>query len=432
MKTTAWVWWSVICEDSVYMNNVERVIFTKEMKKTYKILLPSMLPIHFNLLSGVLKGYGYDVELLKDDGKGIIAEGLKYVNNDICYPALLVIGQFISALKNGKYNLDKTALLITQTGGGCRASNYIHLLRKALNNAGFSKVPVISLNLSGLEKNPGFKITFKMIKSMIFALCYGDALMALRDAIEPYEELKGECQDKIEKWSKVIYNEFLLKNSINCEKFKGRVESIVRDFSQIRVNCKSTIKVGIVGEIYIKYSSLGNNHLVEFLKNSDCEVCVPGILNFILFKVDNRLEDIKLYGGNALKKVVLSALMSYLQKVENIVLKNLRKIPRLAHLKSYQVKKRAVDGIIGLGNKMGEGWLLTAEIIDLIKSGFKNIVCAQPFGCLPNHISGKGMLRKIRDLFPEANIVPLDYDPGASRTNQENRLSLMLAVARES
>ncbi len=413
------------------MNNVGRAVFTKRMKKTYKILLPSMLPIHFKLLSGVLRGYGYNVELLKDNDIGIVTEGLKYVNNDVCYPALLVIGQFISALKSGKYSLDNTALLITQTGGGCRASNYIHLLRKALNKAGFSKVPVISLNLSGLEKNPGFKVTFKMIKSMIFALCYGDALMAIKDAIEPYEKLKGECQEKIEKWIKVIYDEFLLKNSMNCETLKSRLESTVSDFLQIKVKNKETTKVGIVGEIYIKYSSLGNNQLVKFLKNSDCEVYVPGILNFILFKVDNRLEDIKLYGGNSLKKVVLSALMNYLQKLENIVLKNLKKIPSLAHLKSYQVKKRAVEGIIGLGNKMGEGWLLTAETIDLIKSGFKNIVCAQPFGCLPNHISGKGMLRKIRDLFPEANIVPLDYDPGASRTNQENRLNLMLAMARK-
>lgn len=388
-----------------------------------------MLPIHFKFLSGVLNSCGYKTELLKNNSEKVIEEGLKYVNNDVCYPALLVIGQFISALKSGEYDLNTTALLITQTGGGCRASNYIYLLRKALKKAGFSKIPVISLNLSGLERNPGFKVTFSMIKKMIFALCYGDVLMALNDAISPYEKNKNECKNRVKKWEEVIFNEFALKSNINFEKFKSRVGSIVKDFLGVELEEKKMLKVGIVGEIYIKYSELGNNNLVDFLRSNNCEICVPGILNFILFKVDTRLEDIKLYGGSSLKKMVLSVLMNYLQKVESVILKNLRKIPSLIHLKSYNFKKKAISGIIGFGNKMGEGWLLTAEIVDLIKSGFKNVICAQPFGCLPNHISGKGMLRKIRSIFPDSNIVSLDYDPGASKTNQENRIKLMLSMA---
>ena len=412
------------------MLSEKRIVFTKEMKKTHTILIPSMLPTHFKFLSGVLNSFGYKTELLKNNSEKVIEEGLRYVNNDVCYPALLVIGQFISALKSGEYDLNTTALLITQTGGGCRASNYICLLRKALKKAGFSKIPVISLNLSGLEKNPGFKLTFNMIKKMIFALCYGDVLMALNDAISPYEKNKNECKNKVKKWEEIIFNEFALKNNVNFEKFKDRVGSIVKDFLGVKLENKKTLKVGVVGEIYIKYSELGNNKLVDFLKNNNCEICVPGILNFILFKVDTRLEDIKLYGGSSLKKIVLSVLMSYLQKVESVILKNLRKIPSLIHLKSYALKKQAINGIIGFGNKMGEGWLLTAEIVDLIKSGFKNIICAQPFGCLPNHISGKGMLRKIRSIFPDSNIVSLDYDPGASKTNQENRIKLMLSMAR--
>ena len=399
------------------------------MKKTHTVLLPSMLPIHFKFLSGVLNSYGYKTELLKNNSEKVIEEGLKYVNNDVCYPALLVIGQFISALKSGKYDLNTTALLITQTGGGCRASNYIYLLRKALKSAGLGKVPVVSLNLSGLERNPGFKVTFSMIKKMIFALCYGDVLMALNDAISPYEKNKNECKNRVKKWEEVIFNEFALKNNVNFEKFRSRVGAIVKDFLGVELEDKKTVKVGIVGEIYIKYSELGNNNVVDFLRSNNCEICVPGILNFVLFKVDTRLEDIKLYGGSSLKKMVLSVLMNYLQKVESVILKNLRKIPSLIHLKSYNLKKKAISGIIGFGNKMGEGWLLTAEIVDLIKSGFKNVICAQPFGCLPNHISGKGMLRKIRSIFPDSNIVSLDYDPGASKTNQENRIKLMLSMA---
>ena len=281
-----------------------------------------------------------------------------------------------------------------------------------------------------LEKNSGFKVTFGMIKKMIFALCYGDVLMALNDAISPYEKNKNDCKNKVEKWEKLIFDNLTFENDMNFQRFEKRVETIVEDFSKIELQNKKVTKVGIVGEIYIKYSDLGNNRLVEFLKNNSCEVCVPGILNFILFKVDTRLEDIILYGGNSFKRIVLILLMKYLQKAEYIILKNLRKIPNLSHSKSYQMKKKAISGIIGFGNKMGEGWLLTAEIVDLIKSGFKNVLCAQPFGCLPNHISGKGMLRKVRDLFPDSNIVSLDYDPGASRTNQENRIKLMLSMAR--
>ena len=412
-------------------NSSKRQIFTKKMKKTHTILLPSMLPIHFKFLQRILENCGYNTKLLESkDMHNVIKEGLKYVNNDVCYPAILVIGQFISALKSKKYDLKRTALLITQTGGGCRASNYIHLLRKALNKAGFSKIPVISLNLSGLEKNPGFKITLPMIKKMIFALAYGDVLMTLKNTLTPYEKLTGKCSEKVDKWVDIILNDFF-KDSINLKKFENRLNLITKDFMSLSLVNRSVTKVGIVGEIYIKYSQLGNNELVNYLQDNNCEVCVPGILNFILFKVDNRLDDIRLYGGNIFKKATLTVLIKYIEKIESIAISSLSRLQKLKNLSSYKQKKSAVDGMIGYGNKMGEGWLLTAEIIDLIKKGYKSVVCVQPFGCLPNHISGKGMLRIIKDRFKNANIIPLDYDPGASKTNQENRLNLMLALAKE-
>lgn len=411
--------------------NVKRPIFTKKMKKTHTILLPSMLPIHFRFLQKLLENYGYKAKLLENKNiDNIVNEGLKYVNNDVCYPALLVIGQFILALKSKEYNLDTTALLITQTGGGCRASNYIHLLRKALNRSGFSKVPVISLNLSGLEKNPGFKVTLPMVNKMIFALAYGDVLMTLKNALTPYEEVKGECLKKTNKWTDTIISKFL-NDSTSLKKFEYRLSLIVEDFISLSLINRNVTKVGIVGEIYIKYSDLGNNDLLNFLKNNNCEVCVPGILNFILFKVDNRLDDIKLYGGSIFKQSILNMLVKYIEKIESIIIEKLGRISKISHLSSYKQKKESVSGVIGYGNKMGEGWLLTAEIIDLIKTGYNNVVCVQPFGCLPNHISGKGMLRTIKNKFKNANVIPLDYDPGASKTNQENRLSLMLALAKE-
>lgn len=407
-----------------------RLLFTKEMKKEYKILIPQMASIQFRIMERVFDQYGYNTELLETDGPEIAQVGLKYVHNDTCYPALLVIGQFIHALQSGKYDVHKTALLITQTGGGCRASNYIHLLRKALKKAGLEFVPVISLNISGLENNPGFKLTLPMARKLIGALVYGDTLMLLSNQTKPYEVNKGESMALVNSWIENIISQYKEGRGFKLEQQKQNLDDMAKSFSNIERSIVPKIKVGIVGEIYVKYAPLGNNNLEAFLNGQGCEVCVPGIMGFALFKLDNRLQDIELYGGSSVKYKVLHKAYKYLEKMESLIVDCAVKYGfnppgRYSHLKSL------VTGVIGLGNKMGEGWLLTAEMLELAESGYNNIVCTQPFGCLPNHIVGKGMIRKIKEINPKANIVAIDYDPGATKVNQENRIKLMLSVANE-
>lgn len=409
----------------------DHIEFTKEMKKDYTILAPYMLEAHFDLIVPVVKSFGYNVEILKNRSEEVVQEGLMYVHNDTCYPALLVIGQMIAALKSGKYDVNKTALMITQTGGGCRASNYIHLLRKALVKAGFPQVPVISLNLSGLEKNSGFQLTLPILARAMACIVYGDVLMSLKNQLIPYEVNKGETMQMVEKYVQILSDSLSAKKHFSFKKIYENIDKIVADFATIKINKTPKVKVGIVGEIYVKYSSLGNNNLEEFLASQDCEVLLPGVLGFMLFKVDNRLEDIRLYGGNPFKKLVCTILFNFFKKFETAMINAFSRYPDFTPPMPYEHTKENVKGVIGHGNKMGEGWLLTGEMIDLIQMGYGNIVCAQPFGCLPNHICGKGMVRKIRELYPDANIVPIDYDPSATRVNQENRIKLMLSIAKE-
>lgn len=415
----------------VHVASGERVEFTKEMRKEYTILIPDMLPVHFKLLRNIFTLHGYRVGLLKNTGRKVVDTGLKYVHNDTCYPALLVIGQMISALQSGKYDVNKVALMITQTGGGCRASNYIHLLRKALVKAGLGHVPVISLNLSGLESNSGFHLTLEMIYQALIGLTYGDLFMLLKNQVRSYEVNKGDADALIDKWVKELSNQFRQRKGYTPKGMERNMKAIVEDFTKIPVSNVKKTKVGVVGEIYVKYSSMANNDLENFLVDQDCEVMVPGVMGFMMFKIDNRIEDINLYGGNPAKKKVCQLLMKYCEMLEkmlyNVVSENSEFLPpsKYAHI------KQLITGVVGLGNKMGEGWLLTAEMLELAESGYGNIICAQPFGCLPNHIVGKGMIRKVKEIYPKANIVPIDYDPGATKVNQENRIKLMLAVARE-
>ena len=410
--------------------DTDRVEFTKEMMD-YTILAPNMLDIHFSLLINVFGQYGYKVELLKNDGRTVVDEGLKLVHNDTCYPALLVIGQLIDALNTGKYDPNKTALMITQSGGGCRASNYIHLLRKALKKAGYPQVPVISLNLSGLEKNSGFKIRLSMALKMLSSVIYGDLIMLLKNQVEPYEVNKGDAERLTQKWINDISDNLSKGKGYSYFEIKKALPEITKTFAQIPVKDIKKTKVGVVGEIYVKYSPLANNHLEEFLFDQGCEVMVPGLMGFINFKVDNRLEDIKLYGGNPFKKIAMRIAMWYLSKIEKSLNDAAAAYGNFTVPAPYAHIKEMCTKIIGPGCKMGEGWLLTAEMMELIESGYGNIVCAQPFGCLPNHIVGKGMIRKLKEMYPQSNIVPIDYDPGATKVNQENRIRLMLAVANE-
>ena len=407
---------------------IERVAFTKEMKKTHTILVPQMLPIHFDLIAKVFRQDGYNVEVLKTDHKGIAEEGLQSVHNDTCYPALLVIGQFIDALKSGKYDIDKTALLITQTGGGCRASNYIYLLRKALLKNGFSQVPVVSLNFSGLEKNSGFQISFRVFTKIVYSLLYADFLMCISNQVIPYEKNKGDTKALVEKWTEKLLHQMETPLFVRLNR---NYKVILNDFSDIEVD-KSVqkVKVGIVGEIYLKYAPLGNNNLEEYLVSEGAEVVNSGLLDFVMYCVFNRLFDKEIYGAGSMGYTMFKIAAKFLVAKQRQMVKTIKNHGVFTAPADFEKVVTMSEGYVDHGVKMGEGWLLTAEMLELIHSGVHNIISAQPFGCLPNHIIARGMVRKIKDNFPEANIVAVDYDPGASRINQENRIKLMLATAK--
>lgn len=412
-------------------DNTGRLLFTKEMKREYKILIPQMLPIHFSFIAQALRLEGYDVEILTTTHRGIVEQGLKHVHNDICFPAMLVIGQMIDALKSGKYDAHRTALMITQTGGGCRASNYIHLLRKGLKKAGYGFVPVVSLNLSGLERNEGFRLSLNILRRMIYGVVYADLCMWLSNHCRAYETEPGATDRVLQTWIDRINAEFEDTSKLNKKTIRTNMLQIIRDFAAIPQTGEVKPRVGIVGEIYVKYAPLGNNNLEQFLAHEGAEVVVPGLMDFLIFKADNRVEDVNLYGDIYVKKVIAGALKRFLMRYQKLMHDCLEQegsgFPQPA---GYEEIKQLVKGYLGFGNKMGEGWLLTGEMLELVHSGVSNIVCTQPFGCLPNHIVGKGMMRAIREHHPTANIVAIDYDPGTTSVNQENRLKLMLTTAK--
>ncbi len=401
------------------------------MAKEYTVLIPMMCPIHFTLLKNVLINSKYRVELLENTGHSVVEEGLKYVHNDTCYPALLVIGQMIDALKSGKYDVHKTALIITQTGGGCRASNYIYLLRKALKKADLDFVPVISLNFSGLDSQPGFKITLNMLRKMLAALLYGDLLMDLSNQTKAYEVNDGEAMRLVDEWISKLSSLFKENKGYKAKDLEKYMVMITKDFAKIKLKRIPKVKVGIVGEIYIKYSSLGNNNLEDFLKSQDAEVRVPGIMGFILYSIYNTIEDEKLYGIKGLKTKLFKIAYRYMLNKEKMMNRIIKENSDFMVSEGFEALIEKAEKVIGLGTKMGEGWLLTGEIMELVDSGFKNVICTQPFGCLPNHIVGKGMVRKIKEYESDANIVAIDYDPSATSVNQENRIKLMLAIGKE-
>lgn len=401
-------------------------VFTDEMKKTHTILVPDMLPIHFNLIISLLRNSGYKMELLQTSTQTVIDEGLKNVHNDTCYPALLVIGQFMEALNSGRYDPDRTALMLTQTGGGCRASNYIHLLRKSLKEK-YPQVPVISLNFSGLEKDGSFKLNAPLIMKMLYAVLYGDLLMLLYNQCRPYELVPGDSKKVLERWEKKLQENFANNKFMGTAKI---YKKILDDFAAIKRSKKKKIKVGIVGEIYVKYSPLANNHLEDFLLSEGCEPVVPSLLDFVLYCAINTVNDGKIYGfrdkSTTLFKIGYDVI--YAKQKQMIKIINEHGVFEPPH--DFEHLRHQSDKFIHQGVKMGEGWLIPAEMAALAESGTENIICTQPFGCLPNHIVAKGMARVIKEGFPNANIVAIDYDPGATKVNQENRIKLMLANAR--
>lgn len=406
---------------------IERVLFTEEMKKTHTILIPDMLPRHFKLIAALMKNYGYNMELLQNDGAGVTENGLKFVHNDSCYPAQLVIGQFIDAIKSGKYDPRKVALLLTQTGGGCRASNYISLLRKALARAGYGYVPIISLNFSGLESNPGFKITLPILRRLIYAILYGDLIMRLVNQCRPYEVVKGSADELADKWTSKLVKALVDAKVVRYKKVKSEFYNIVKDFSELPCIRTPKTRVGIVGEIYVKFSPLGNNHLEDFLVEENCEPVLAGLIDFVMYCVYNSIADYELYRRSRLTKIIYTIVYKYLLKKQHHISAALTSTGVFRGFCDFDHTRSLIDGYIGIGMKMGEGWLLTAEMLELIDDGVNNIVCVQPFGCLPNHIAGRGVMHKIKQFHPEANIAAIDYDPSTSPVNQHNRIKLMLA-----
>lgn len=422
---------------SVERTDTCNTVFTEEMRRTYKILIPTMLPRHFKIIAKVFGYYGYDTELLEDgthgDSKTVIDAGLKYVHNDACYPALLVIGQFIAALQSGRYDTHKVALMLTQTGGGCRASNYISLLRKALVRAGFEYVPVISLNLSGLESCPGFKLTLPMIHRMLYAILYGDLLMTLVNQTRPYEKKRGEAEALADEWSERLAHE-MTSRRIKYSEVKKTYRKIIDSFAAIDVGGRNrrtapSVRVGIVGEIFVKFSPMGNNGLEDFLVSEGAEPVLAGLVDFCLYVVTNSIVDYKLYGIGRTKAQIYRIADKFFLKKQKDLIDVIEEEGSFNPPTPFAHTRTLARDYVGMGVKMGEGWLLTAEMLELIDEGINNIVCTQPFGCLPNHIVGKGMMKPLKEKFPQVNLVAIDYDAGATKINQDNRIKLMLSNA---
>ena len=417
--------------DGVLRNEHGEAMFTKDCKNGYTILIPTMLPIHFRLLKKVLEVYGYNVVVLENSTSEVAQVGLRYVHNDICYPAILVISQLIDAVLSGKYDTHKLGLVVVQTGGGCRASNYLHLLKKGLEKAGYDYIPILSFNFAGMKTQPGFKFSIGQLFELLNAIAYGDLLMILKNQVKPYEKVKGETDKLVEFWLEKIEKEFDTKKYRKYRHIKSNFDPIVQSFAKIeRLNIKK-VKVGIVGENYVKYSPLGNNDLEEFLMSEGAEVYLSGFVDYLMYCMQNNIIDTKLYGVR--KGYALFSKVAYhvIYKKSIDIINAIQKEGTFRAPTKFDSILKFREGYIGEGVKMGEGWLLPAEMVELIHSGINNIVCTQPFGCLPNHIVGKGMMKKIRENNPDANIVAIDYDASASRINQENRLKLMLSNAKE-
>lgn len=411
-----------------YSDRVKRTTFTEDMKKDYTILIPDMLPIHFNLIIKAYEHFGYKMELLTNTSRNVVDEGLKNTHNDTCYPALLVIGQYMDALKSGKYDVNKVALLISQTGGGCRASNYIYLIRKAISTQ-FPQVPVLSLNFSGLEPNPAFPMTIPIITRLIYCVLYGDMLMLLYNQCKPYEINKNSTDQLLARWQHRIGK--LMGTKTQFMNTKSIYRAMLKDFAALPRTKEKKPRVGIVGEIYVKYSPLANNDLNNFLMSEGCEPNVPGLLDFVLYCASDLINDARLYDKQTPRTAAYKIGYDVLYKFQREQIKMIEEQGEFFPPHDFEHLRTCADKYMNQGVKMGEGWLITAEMAALAETGTENIICTQPFGCLPNHIVAKGMSRVIKEAYPNANIVAIDYDPGATKVNQENRIKLMLANAKK-
>ena len=404
----------------------ERKLFTEEMRKKYTLLVPQMSPIHFQYLEVALRESGYNAVVIPTVDKAAVDEGLKYVNNDACYPTLVTLGKMISALKSGEYDLDRTALIMSQTGGGCRASNYIALLRKALKDLGMEQIPVVSFNMVGLEANPGFKIDIDMGKRLIMAAVYGDLFQRLLYATRPYEDVPGSAEGIMKKYEEAIFQ--------NCKDgklstYKKLIPQIVAEYDTLPLKNVKKAKVGVVGEILVKYHPDANNNIVDIIEKEGGEAVVLDLIDFFLYGMYSKKFNYEKLSGSYKQYKVNELGITLIEWFRKPLRKALRQSKRFNEPSYIQHTAEEASQIVSIGNQCGEGWLLTGEMIELIKSGATNIACLQPFACLPNHVTGKGMMKAIRERFPEANIVAIDYDPGASNVNQLNRIKLMMSQA---
>ncbi len=414
-------------EPKLYSPAHHRAIFTEKMKEEYTILCPQMSPIHFDILQPAMRSGGYHIEILPNDNRHAIDVGLKYVNNDACFPSLMVVGQIMDALLSGRYDLNKVAVMITQTGGGCRATNYINFIRRALRKAGFDQIPVVSLSSKGLEKNPGFKITLPLLLRSMQAVIYGDLFMRVLYKTRPYELVPGSANELHAKWRSVC-QESVVKG--NWKTFKKNIYGIVKDFDELPL--QETLKkprVGVVGEILVKFLPTANNHIVDLLEAEGAEAVMPDLLDFLTYGFMDDMYKARYLGKSKKTAFISKQLIKALNLLRKDMTKALKDSKRFYPPSTITELASLASPIVSLGNQTGEGWFLTAEMIELIHSGVPNIVCAQPFACLPNHIVGKGVIKELRRQFPSANIVAVDYDPGASEVNQLNRIKLMLATA---
>lgn len=404
----------------------DKISFTKEMRENYTILCPQMSPIHFQFVEAAMNSEGYNFVVLPSVDKDAVEHGLKYVNNDACYPSILVVGQMMNALNSGKYDLNKVALMISQTGGGCRATNYIAFIRKALKDAGMSQIPVISANLSGLENNPGFKITYKLAKKVIIGALYGDLFMRVLYRVRPYEKVKGSANTLYESWVEKCQEN--VKNG-SLREFKKNVYKIVHDFDNLPLLNIKKPRVGLVGEILVKFHPTANNQIVEVIEAEGGEAVMPDLIDFFQYGFYNSIYKHEHYEGKKSTEVLCKTAIKFVDWLRKDMIKALRESKRFNAPHPIDQIARKASEVVSLGNQTGEGWFLTGEMIELIEEGAPNIVCMQPFACLPNHVTGKGVIKALRKKYPESNIVAVDYDPGASEVNQLNRIKLMLSTA---
>ena len=409
----------------------QRAEFTEEMfNEGYTILAPQMSPIHFDILGPVFSSYGFNIEILDNDNRKAIDTGLKFVNNDACYPSITTVGQIMDAVLSGKYDTNKLAIIMTQTGGCCRASNYVSFIRRALDQVNLSHIPVISLNMNGMEKNSGFKLKVGLILKLGKGVTYGDLLMRCLYKVRPYELVPGSANELHKKLTDICLDSLINKNTKYS--YKQVCQMIVDEFDKLPIN-ENLVKprVGIVGEILVKYMPLANNHLVELLESEGAEVVVPDLFDFLNYTTYNLVYRRKYLGGTFISLVGAKAFMKVVKMIRKPAFKALNNSKRFESPISIEEIAELSKPFISIGNQYGEGWFLTGEMVELIKTGVPNIVCVQPFACLPNHVVGKGAIKVIRKSYPDANIAAIDYDPGASEVNQLNRIKLMLTTAKE-